>query len=123
MVDEDADFRSSLATLGPAALRELEDVLTWPEPSREALLRSLVGSADAEPIAQLIAIADTRHDHTAATAASDLRGSGARGVIRASRRRLDLGSSSTRQVHGAVGVAEAVAAVDQPLPQSSWALP
>jgi hypothetical protein len=43
MIDGDADLRSSLAALGPAALRELHDVLTWPEASRGALLRSLVG--------------------------------------------------------------------------------
>ena len=57
--DEDADLRSSLAALGPDALRELQDVLTWPEPSRDALLRSLVGRSGTEPLAQLIAIADT----------------------------------------------------------------
>jgi hypothetical protein len=57
--DEDADLRSSLAALGPAALRELHDVLTWPEPSRDALLRSLLGRPSTEPLAQLIAIADT----------------------------------------------------------------
>jgi hypothetical protein len=58
VIDEDADLRSSLAALGPDALRELQDVLTWPGPSRDALLRSLVGRAGTEPLAQLIAIAD-----------------------------------------------------------------
>jgi hypothetical protein len=58
-VDEDADLRSSLAALGADALRELHDVLTWPQPSRDALLRSLVGRPGSEPLAQLIAIADT----------------------------------------------------------------
>ena len=57
--DEGADPRSNLAALGPDALRELHDVLTWPQPSRDALLRSLVGRAGTEPLAQLIAIADT----------------------------------------------------------------
>jgi hypothetical protein len=59
MIDEDGDLRSSLAALGPEALRQLQDVLTWPEPSRDALLGSLVGRTSAEPLAQLIAIADT----------------------------------------------------------------
>ncbi len=56
MIDEDADLRSSLAALGPDALRQLQDVLTWPEPSRDALLRSLLSRPE---LAQLIAIADT----------------------------------------------------------------
>jgi hypothetical protein len=43
LMDEDADLPSSLAALRPDALRQLQDVLTWPEPSRDALLRSLVG--------------------------------------------------------------------------------
>jgi len=43
MIDEDADLRSKLAALGPDALRELQEVLTWSEPRRDALLRSLVG--------------------------------------------------------------------------------
>ncbi len=34
-------------------------MLTRPEPSRDALLRSIVGQPEAEPLAQLIAIADT----------------------------------------------------------------
>jgi hypothetical protein len=58
-LDEDVDLRSSLAALGPAPLRELCDVLTWPQPSRDALLRSLVNRPGAGPLAQLIAIADT----------------------------------------------------------------
>ena len=58
-IDEDAHLRSSLAALGPAALRELGDVLRWPPPRRDALLRRLVGYPRVEPIAQLIAIADT----------------------------------------------------------------
>jgi predicted protein tyrosine phosphatase len=40
-------------------LGELRDVLTWPQPRRDALLRVLVGRPRAEPIARLIAIADT----------------------------------------------------------------
>jgi hypothetical protein len=59
LIDEDADLRSSLAALGPDALLELQDVLTWPELSRDALLRSLMGRAGTEPLAQLIAISDT----------------------------------------------------------------
>ena len=59
MIDEDADIRSNLAPLGPAALRELQDVLTWPGSRRDALLRSLVGRPEHEPLAQPIAMADT----------------------------------------------------------------
>jgi hypothetical protein len=59
ILDEDADLRSGLAALGPAALRELRDVLTWPESWRDALLRALVGRPGTEPLARLIAIADT----------------------------------------------------------------
>ena len=58
-IDEDARLRASLAALGPAALRELSDVLRWPPPRRDMLLRMLVGRPRVEPIAQLIAIADT----------------------------------------------------------------
>jgi hypothetical protein len=58
-LEEDADLRSSLAALGPDDLRELQDVLTWPQPMRDALARSLVGRPAAEPLAQVIAIADT----------------------------------------------------------------
>jgi hypothetical protein len=42
-IDENADLCSSLPALGPDALSELHDALTWPEPSRDAPLRSLVG--------------------------------------------------------------------------------
>ncbi len=59
LIDEDADLRSGLAALGPAALRELREVLTWPQRRRDDLLRVLVGRPGAEPLAQLIAIADT----------------------------------------------------------------
>ena len=58
-IDEDADLRSNLAALGPDSLRELQNVLTWPQPMRDALARSLVGRSAAEPLAQLIAIAET----------------------------------------------------------------
>jgi hypothetical protein len=57
--DEDADIRSNLAALGPDAIRELQDVLTWPQPRRDDFLRSLVGRRHLVPLAQLIAIADT----------------------------------------------------------------
>ena len=60
LTDEDAYLRSSLAALGYDALRQLQDVLTWPEPSRDALLRSLVGRPELEPLAQLIAMTQTR---------------------------------------------------------------
>ena len=59
LIDEDAGLRSKLGALGPAALRQLRDVLTWPQPRRDALLRALVGRRGTEPVAQLIAIADT----------------------------------------------------------------
>jgi hypothetical protein len=45
-------LRSNLAALGPDALCELEDVLTWPQPPRDALSRSLVDRPNAEPLAQ-----------------------------------------------------------------------
>jgi hypothetical protein len=57
--DEDADLRSNLASLEPAGLRDLQDVLKWPEPQRDAFLRSLVGRTELQPLAQLIAIAET----------------------------------------------------------------
>ena len=34
-------------------------LFTWPQSSRDALLRSLVGRPGSEPLAQLIAIAET----------------------------------------------------------------
>ena len=58
-LDEDVDLRITLAALGPAILRELQDMLTWPDPRGDALLRSLVGRVGAEPIAQVMAIADS----------------------------------------------------------------
>lgn len=58
-LDEDAGLRASLAVLGAAALGELRDVLMWPAARRDALLRSLIGRPGAEPLGQLIAIADT----------------------------------------------------------------
>jgi hypothetical protein len=57
--DEDADLRLNLAALRPAALRELQDVLSWPQPKRDAFVRSLVGSRNLDSLAQLLAIADT----------------------------------------------------------------
>jgi hypothetical protein len=43
-LDEDADLRSNLAALGPVALRDLQDVLTWPQPRRDkSCARSSVG--------------------------------------------------------------------------------
>lgn len=58
LIDEDAELRSGLAALNPAARRELGEVLAWPESRRDALLHSLLGRASAEPLCQLIAIAD-----------------------------------------------------------------
>lgn len=59
LFDEDADIRSNPAALGPDALRELQDVLTWPQPRRDEFLRSLIGRRHLEPLAHMIAIADT----------------------------------------------------------------
>ena len=36
-IDEDRQLRSNLVALGPAALRQLRGVLTWPQPWRDAL--------------------------------------------------------------------------------------
>jgi hypothetical protein len=57
--DEDRELRRHLAALGPAALRELQDVLTWPHERRDALLRSWVCRPDLADLAQLIAMANT----------------------------------------------------------------
>jgi hypothetical protein len=59
LIDEDRELRDNLASLDPDALRQLRGVLTWPRPSRDTLSRSLVGRSNLEPLAQLIAIADT----------------------------------------------------------------
>ena len=56
-IDEDARLRAGLAALGPVAVRELRDVLTWPEARRDALHRALVGRPGAEALAQLLAVA------------------------------------------------------------------
>jgi len=42
--DEDADLRLNLAALGPDALRELQDVLMWPQPGGTPCCS--LGSAD-----------------------------------------------------------------------------
>jgi hypothetical protein len=57
--DEDRAIRNALSTLGPDALGELQAVLAWPQPRRDEYLRSLVGRRHLEPLAQLIALADT----------------------------------------------------------------
>jgi len=49
LIDEDRDLRNDLSALGPAAIRELQDVLTWPQARRDALLRSWVGRAFLDP--------------------------------------------------------------------------
>jgi hypothetical protein len=62
-LDEDRDLRNGLTALGQAALRELQDVLTWPQERRDALLRSLVGQPERADLAQLLAMADTDTDN------------------------------------------------------------
>jgi len=57
--DEDADIRSHLAALGPAALADLRRILEGPSTYRTALLRRLVTLPAASDFATLIAMADT----------------------------------------------------------------
>ena len=57
--DEDADVRSHLAVLGPAALAELRRILEAPPTYRAGLLRGLVAEPAAADLATLIAMADT----------------------------------------------------------------
>ena len=59
LLDEDADIRSHLAPLGPAALAELRRILEAPATYRTALLRGLVAEPAAADLATLIAMADT----------------------------------------------------------------
>ena len=56
--DEDADVRSYLAVLGPAALAERR-ILEGPSTYRTALLRRLMTRPTAADLATLIAMADT----------------------------------------------------------------
>jgi SAM-dependent methyltransferase len=55
--DEDADIRSHLAALGPAALAELRRILEAPD--RTAVLRALTARPTAADLATLIEMADT----------------------------------------------------------------
>ncbi len=57
--DEDADIRSHLATLGPAALAELRRVLERTSTYRTAVLRAQKARPAAGDLATLIAMADT----------------------------------------------------------------
>ena len=57
--DEDADVRSHLARLGPAALAELRRILEGPPTDRTEILRALTARPTAADLATLIAMADT----------------------------------------------------------------
>ena len=57
--DEDADVRSHLAALGPAALAELRGVLEAPSTDRTEILRALTARPASADLATLIAMADT----------------------------------------------------------------
>ena len=57
--DEDADIRSHLAVLGPAALAELRRILEAPSTNRTEVLRALTARATSADLATLIAMADT----------------------------------------------------------------
>jgi hypothetical protein len=59
LFDEDADVRSHLAALGPAALGELRRVLEAPETYRTAVLRALTARPASADLATLIAMSDT----------------------------------------------------------------
>ena len=56
--DEDADIRSHLAALGPAALAELRRILEAPA-RRTEILRALTARPTSADLATLIAMADT----------------------------------------------------------------
>jgi hypothetical protein len=55
---EDEDLRRDLALLGPPALRELREVLTWPQERRDGLLRNLSAKSPLSDLATLIAVCD-----------------------------------------------------------------
>ena len=59
LLDEDADIRTHLAALGPAALVELRRILEGPSTYREAVLRRLMALPAASDFATLIAMPDT----------------------------------------------------------------
>ena len=58
LLDEDADIRTHLAALGPAALGQLRDILEAPSTYRTAILRRLMVEPGAGDLATLIAMAD-----------------------------------------------------------------
>jgi hypothetical protein len=57
--DEDADVRSHLAEVGPAALADLRLVLEAPSTDRAEILRALTARPASADLATLIAMADT----------------------------------------------------------------
>jgi hypothetical protein len=59
LFDEDAEVRSHLAAIGPAALADLRRVLEAPESYRSAVLRALIARPASADLATLIAMADT----------------------------------------------------------------
>ena len=58
-LEEDADIRSHLATLGPTALIELRQILEAPSTYRTEILRTLTARPTSYDLATLIALADT----------------------------------------------------------------
>lgn len=56
-MDEDAELRSKLAGLGPAALQALERVLDAPADQQGQILRRLMSEPGGDQIAQLISLA------------------------------------------------------------------
>ena len=59
LFDEDADIRSNLAALGPAALSDLRRIPEAPTADRNAVLRGLTARARVRDLDTLIAMADT----------------------------------------------------------------
>ena len=57
--DKDADIRSHLAVLGPAALAKLRRILEAPSADRTDILRALTARPTSANLATLIAMADT----------------------------------------------------------------
>lgn len=58
-LDEDADIRSHLTALGPAALAELRRILEAPASRRTEILQALTERPAAADLAPLVAMADT----------------------------------------------------------------
>jgi hypothetical protein len=59
VLDEDADLRANLASLGPAAIADLKRVLEAPQTYRDALLRQFIARPQLADLATLIAMANT----------------------------------------------------------------